>query len=207
MKKLSSHWNSVNENWRHIIGGMTTKKEERIIKNYKELFLGKIDKKIVSCSLDWGCGGGLLTAELAKDFKVCAVDISEKSLNSCINYALPEYTQLILDDIDSFVWNGPKVDFILCHALVWHFPSLEYFKKVLYNWKLLSPTYIAFNTKPSEISTFTEPIDYSKDFLNSLFLNDDFVITLLAELGYTNISKVRKKGHQKSTFFVFKKIK
>ena len=140
--ELKLHWDKVKPAWRHIISNIDNGKKERIVYNFNEYFIKPLQASI-SSSLDWGCGGGLLTKELKKLSKVSVVDISKDSIDNCIRYANPDYKQLIPDNLDEFIWKGDKIDFIMCHALVWHYPSLDYFKQVLKIWSSLKPKYIA----------------------------------------------------------------
>ena len=89
--------------------------------------MGKGRLKHEACywkSLDWGCGGGLLTKELQKFSKeVHCVDVSKKSIKSCISYSNPTKTYLL--DVSPLDLDLPQVDLVLANAIVWHFPSLK----------------------------------------------------------------------------------
>lgn len=205
---LQEHWQAEGSQNRHIVSKDSLKSwHHRLLYNLINHTLNHINKSKVKTVLDWGCGGGLLSKKLKDDFHVSSVDISQKSLNSCIKYASPDYHQLVPPDINEFKWGGKNIDFIHCHALTWHFPSLAYFQKVVDIWVKLSPTYIAFNTKPSE-KDYQEIEDkhYKKKFLTALKLNDDFVIRLLNEKAYRLINKEPvNTGKSPQTYFVFKK--
>ena len=179
---LNLHWNKVNDGWRHIVSEIKNDKISFIVNNYEELFIRHIDTTIINTSLDWGCGGGLLTKELKKFSTACAIDISDKSLLECVKYANPTYSQALPNNLSDFNWNGPKIDFILCHALVWHFPNILYFKEVLENWKKIDPIYIAFNTKPTKEKNYIEEPDYKKGYLNALRISDKYTIKLLEDI-------------------------
>lgn len=203
---LKKHWESQNTTDRHIVTLNANKKwHNRLLNNLDNYTLNYIDKSKVKNVLDWGCGGGLLSKQLKKDFHVSSIDISEDSLNNCIKYASPDYHQLVPIDIDTFKWEGENIDFIHCHALVWHFPTLEYFQKILDIWDKLSPNYIAFNTKPIK-DDYREVENYSRDFLSALRLNDDFVVNLLKEKNYKVINQEKvNTGKTVQTYFVFEK--
>ena len=153
--------------------------------------------------MDWGCGGGLLSKELKNFSKnVYGVDVSTHSLKMCNEYASPTKTFLLTNgplEIDL-----PNVDLILANAIVWHFPTLDYFKQVIDKWVELNPKYIVFNTKKKEKTIETE--NYSVNFLNALYLKDSDVIGLFKDKGYTLVtSNVPNNTKQPSTYFVFKK--
>jgi len=205
---LSNHWNKVSNSWRHIISDITKDKKSRLISDYNKYFIENINIKGCSTALDWGCGGGLLTKELQKHFTTSVVDISKHSLDECEKYCNPHYSQIVPSNIDDFIWNGKNVDFILCHALVWHFPSLDYFKKVLSIWSKLSPKYIALNIKSIEGQDFIESSNYQKNYLQALLLSVDKIESLFNGIGYSLVFKKSKETVKKQTltFLVFKKI-
>lgn len=203
---LKKHWEAQSTTDRHIVTPKADKKwHNRLLNNLDNYTLNYINKSKVKTVLDWGCGGGLLSKQLKNDFHVSSVDISEDSLNNCIKYASPDYYQLVPIDIDTFKWGGGNIDFVHCHALVWHFPTLEYFQKVINIWDKLSPNYIAFNTKPTK-DDYKEVKNYSRDFLSALRLNDDFVIDLLDKKQYKVINQEKvTTGKTVQTYFVFGK--
>jgi len=203
---LKKHWEKQSSTDRHIVTKNSDRKwHKRLIYNLNTYTLKYISLPQTKTVLDWGCGGGLLAKELKQYFHTSVVDISENSLENCIKYADPNYSQLISPDIDTFNWRGGGIDFIHCHALVWHFPTFEYFENILNIWVNLSPKYIAFNTKPSE-SNYIETKNYQKDFLSALKLNDNFVIKLLNNKNYKLVNKeLVTTGKTPQTYFVFEK--
>lgn len=203
---LKKHWEDQNTTDRHIVTPKANKQwHKRLLNNLDNYTLNHIDKSKVKTVLDWGCGGGLLSKQLKIDFHVSSVDISEDSLNNCIKYASPDYHQLVPTNIDNFQWGGGNIDFVHCHALVWHFPTLEYFQKVLDIWVKLSPKYITFNTKPIK-ENYKEVKNYSRDFLSALRLNNDFVVNLLEEKKYKVVNQEEvTTGKTIQTYFVFEK--
>lgn len=204
MKILNELWEKEDLNMRHIIEGLSKDKQKRHISNFNNHYVKHIDIKKIKKSLDWGCGGGLLTKELQKFSKeVHCVDVSEKSIKSCIDYTNPTKTYLL--NISPLDLDLPQVDLILANAIVWHFPSLQYFKDVISKWVELNPKYIVFNTK--SISKTVETKDYANDILNGLKLNDNDVVGLFKPNNYKLISQVRASNTgNPSTYFVFKKI-
>jgi len=204
MDRLNHIWEKQSFNNRHIVEGLSSDKKKRHITNFNNYYINFVDTDKIEASLDWGCGGGLLTKELKKfSTNVYCVDISEHSLSSCVSYANP--TKAILLNTDPLSVEIPNVDLILANAIVWHFPTLDYFKKVINKWLDLSPKYIAFNTKSSSKTTETE--NYEKDFLNALFLNDDDTIELFESRGCKLLSKTLATNTSvPSTYFVFTTI-
>lgn len=201
MKKLNSIWEKQDLNNRHIVHGLSNPKKSRHINNFNKYYIHFIDKDEVESSLDWGCGGGLLSKELKKfSSNVYGVDVSEHSLNNCMEYANPTKTFLLSSDPSKI--DLPKVDLILANAIVWHFPTLEYFKEVINKWVDLSPKYIAFNTKSAPITKETD--DYDKNFLNALFLKDEYVIEIFKNKGYKLKSMIAATNTSvPSSYFVF----
>lgn len=204
MINLNDYWDNIDLNNRHIIKGLTKEKIKRHINNFKNLYINHIDINKVNSSLDWGCGGGLLSKELKKiSNKVYCVDISKHSIESCKKYAKPTEIFLLEDNILDI--ELPQVDLILANAIVWHFPTYEYFKNVVDKWVTLNPKYIAFNSKKSNKTTETN--NYKNEFLNALFLKDKDVIELFKSKNYLLKSKVVPKNTVKpSTYFVFQKL-
>ena len=203
MGKITNVWNKASQNDRHIIKGLELNKQKRHIGNFNMYYMKYLPKEEIKTALDWGCGGGLLAKELAKFCsEVHGVDVSQDSIDNCSEYA-PE-TQLHLYSGDPSELTLPEVDLVLANAIVWHFPTLDYFISVLDKWVSLSPTYIAFNTKKSDETK--EADNYQKDFLRALFLSDADVENLLKERGYEVINKtVPNNTVVPSTYFTFKK--
>jgi 2-polyprenyl-3-methyl-5-hydroxy-6-metoxy-1,4-benzoquinol methylase len=165
-----------------------------------------IDKAGVQVALDWGCGGGILTKELGVFAKTIAADICKDSLENCKIYASPDHVCLIPNDLSEFKYTLPKPDLILAHAIVWHFPSLEYFKTVLGIWADINPRYIALNTKKLSGKRFTQADNYTKNFLNALCFSDALVIELFNGAQYSLLSSIEvTTGAQPQTYFVFQR--
>ena len=204
---LKKHWSGVNTNWRHIVTSIPQAKQKRIIYNFYNYFLNELPKDDIHFAVDWGCGGGLLTKELKTFTQVLALDICEDSLNSCKEFAAPDFAELVPNDLLKFEYNYNNVDMLLAHAIVWHFPTLEYFKDVIDIWtNKIKAKYIAFNTKKLDKKGFSQVHNYKKNFLQALYLNDKFVIELFKGQGYSLLSStVVTTGLQPQTYFVFKR--
>jgi len=182
MDRLNHIWEKQSFNNRHIVEGLSSDKKKRHITNFNNYYINFVDTDKIEASLDWGCGGGLLTKELKKfSTNVYCVDISEHSLSSCVSYANP--TKAILLNTDPLSVEIPNVDLILANAIVWHFPTLDSSSKT------------------------TETENYEKDFLNALFLNDDDTIELFESRGCKLLSKTLATNTSvPSTYFVFTTI-
>lgn len=204
MENLNEIWESQDLNMRHIVEGLSKGKQKRHISNFNNYYVKHINTRKIKKSLDWGCGGGLLTKELQKfSKKVYCVDVSKKSIKSCIDYTNPTKTYLL--DGSPLDLNLPQVDLVLANAIVWHFPSLQYFKNVISKWVELNPKYIVFNTKSR--SETSETKDYANDILNGLILNDNDVVDLFKPNNYKPISQSSASNTiLPSTYFVFEKV-
>jgi len=204
---LKTHWSGVRKDWRHIVTDMPEIKKTRILYNFTNYLIKPISKTNIKLAVDWGCGGGLLTKELKTFTKVLALDICKDSLDQCKKYAQPDYTELIPNDLTEFQYNYDYADLVLAHAIVWHFPTVEYFKKVIGVWSnVIKPKYIVINTKKITNKRFLEAPNYKKNYLQALYLNDNFVIGLFKEYNYDVIlSSLVTTGRQPQTYFVFRK--
>lgn len=206
MTNLKEHWGQVRAQWRHISTSMNGSKKERIVGNFHQYIAPKMHWDDINVCLDWGCGGGVLSKELKKMAeKVIVADICTHSLDKCQEFAAPDAQIVIPNELSKFEYTHENPDFILAHAIVWHFPSVMYFKEVMDIWSQLGPKYIALNTKTTG-KDFIETSDYQKGFLNALLLGDEFVINLFGERGFKLISsKTVTTGLQPQTYFVFEK--
>ena len=179
------------------------KLQKRLIFNFNEYFTNPIGEEHIKSSLDWGCGGGLLTKELSSFSQTSVLDISEDSLKECEVYARPYYKQLISNNLEEFVWDGLPVDLILCHALVWHFPTLDYFKQIVNIWKKINPKYIAFNIKTIG-EGIKETENYSTQFLQALTQSEKSTEEIMKGVGYkVNSKNLIKTGVQPQTYYTF----
>lgn len=203
MELLNELWEEQDKNTRHIVSGLAQSKKDRHINNFNNLYIKFIDTNQVNKSLDWGCGGGLLTKQLQEfSNEVHCVDVSTKSIDSCVKYTNPTQTYLLETSPQEL--DLPKVDLVLANAIVWHFPSLQYFKDVVSKWVGLSPKYIIFNSK--KLKATKETTNYKKDFLSALYLNDQDVIDLFDSHEYKIISSLTSNNTRiPVTYFVFEK--
>lgn len=200
---LQNHWEGVKKEWRHIVNTMDNDKVNKTINNFNKHYISHVNTEDVEYSVDWGCGGGLLSKQLKKFSKVISIDISTDSLENCKKYARPYKAILIKEPEDVII--EEKVDLVFANAIVWHFPSLEYFERVLDIWYGLSPKYIVFNTKRSD--EVEEVKNYNREYLSALKLSDKWVEEKMKQNGYEVVKKsLPGNTAVKSTHYVFKKI-
>lgn len=203
---LNNHWDTSPGCRRHVVGKANNVLVQRVLLNFKENILSKIDQFSVGKSIDWGCGGGILTKELKKFSNVTALDVSEDSLVECQKYAKPDCKLLIKDDFNELNL-CEDYDMILCHELIWHLPSMEYFDLLLNFWfDKIKPKYIAFNIKTFTEGKFKEAKNYKKDYLQAFFVSDDVVVKKFKENNYKVLyENVVTNGRVPKTYFVMEK--
>jgi 2-polyprenyl-3-methyl-5-hydroxy-6-metoxy-1,4-benzoquinol methylase len=209
---IKKFWESVSEDWRHFSSGpkkMKDNKKKYIINNVNKHIFSKINKDEIETTLDWGCGGGILSKEISNFSKVGIVDLTKTSLDNAKKY-LGEKNYLLdielPNDISKYTYDGPKVDLVFCHAVIQHFPTINYFEKVLSVWEDINPKYIAIQIKLGNETK--ECKNYEKEFLNGLFFSEDDIIKYFNDINYKNISIGYSKtlnNKIKLGYYVFKK--
>ena len=183
--------------------------KKRIFSRVKKHILDKINFDEIVTTMDWGCGGGLFAKEISKHSNLCLMDISKSSLENALNYIgegknKVVYTKLLPDNIESFSYKGPNVS----NEVIQHFPSLEYFKKVIKIWEIIQPKIIAFQVKLDNKTK--ESVNYEKNYLNGLRFKEEEVIEYFIGLGFQLVSKEynrTKKGDTKLGYYIFKNKK
>lgn len=183
-KDLNLFWDKrVPKEWRHIVKDIPEIKRERILKRVNSNFINHFKTLDIKSCIDWGCGGGLISKELLKYYKVHIVDVSIDSINSCIEYCENKISSHHLIN-DALKIKKLKVDLIFSNEVIQHFISLEYFNRVLKVWSDLNPKYIAFQVKISNENK--EELDYftGNKYLNGLLLNKNYVIEKMANHNY-----------------------
>jgi len=208
--KLSDFWeNEVPKGWKHFTNYMDKSKIDYIIDNINKYFFKYIDFKNISKTLEWGCGGGLISNEFSKYTDIILLDISQESLNISNNYVKNViYSQKINNNIDNFVYMGPKPDLIVSHAVIHHFPNYKYWEKVLNIWCSMDPVYITIHVKVGKETKEADNYFEKRNFLNGLIFNENDLISDLNNKNFQLINKevIETLSNQKiSGFFVFKK--
>jgi 2-polyprenyl-3-methyl-5-hydroxy-6-metoxy-1,4-benzoquinol methylase len=193
MYDLTKFWKTVPEGWRHFTVGdvsLTKDKRNRIINRVNKNLISKLDFSEINTTLDWGCGGGLLSKELSKNTDIGLIDISEGSIKNAKEYLgdiKTFYDKVIPNDLTNFKYDGDKVDLIFSNEVIQHFPSIRYFKSVINCWKSISPKYIAIQIKLNKETK--ECKNYEKDYLNGLMFKESDFIEYFNKIGYSNINK------------------
>ena len=217
MDSLSNFWeNSVPKGHRHFMYGdrkMIPEVKKRIYSRVKKHILDKLNFDEIDTTMDWGCGGGLFAKEISKYSNLCLMDISKSSLENALNYIGEGknkviYTKLLPDNIESFSYDGPNVDLIFSNEVIQHFPSLDYFKKVIKIWRIIQPKTIAFQVKLDNKTK--ESNNYEKNYLNGLRFKEEEVIDHFTRLDFQLVSKEynrTKKGDTKLGYYIFKNNK
>jgi 2-polyprenyl-3-methyl-5-hydroxy-6-metoxy-1,4-benzoquinol methylase len=189
MSNIKQIWSSTNKGWRHIVKNMSEQKKDRIIKRVEKNLLSNELYESVESVLDWGCGGGLISKVLLeKGYHVYVVDLIQDSINSALEYAPKiSYSQLINEDENKIKYLGPKPDVIFCNEVIQHFPSYNYFKKILDIWtKDINPKYISIQVKLGENTKSAQ--NYNENFLNGLIFNENDLIKDFEKQKYELIS-------------------
>jgi len=189
---IKKKWESVSFGWRHFTDSSEfgSKKRKNIISNVTKFLFANLDFDDIENSLDWGCGGGLLAKELSNYSNISIVDITKDSIENALKYLSGVndiYHQELPENIDDFVFGGPKIDLIFSHAVIHHFPSLEYFNKVLLRWKLIDPKYIAIQVKLSDKTK--ECSNYERDFIDAIYFSEADLTEHFSNIGYNITSK------------------
>jgi hypothetical protein len=211
-KSLSEFWNNeVPKSRKHFIDLLDNDMIDRTISSVHNYFFKYIDLDDIDVAMDYGCGGGLVARELGKKCDVVLIDISQESLRTAqCNVENVVHAQLVPDDIDSFVYAGPKVDLILSNAVLHHMPSYEYCLKVLDIWKSIGPKFIAVQIKEKDqIEFFKDQDEYFRDtnYTISLYLVKEQFEKDLLDRGYEQIAYNFRvtPANQRMGFYVFKK--
>jgi len=186
---IQNIWNNTTKQWRHIISHLSKEKQERITERVTNNILTHLPTSLTSV-IDWGCGGGLISKLfLERGYKVYVVDLIQDSIDNAYRYVNEiTYSQLIPENVNEIKYKGPKPDLIFCNEVIQHFPSYEYFTKILSIWTQdISPNYIAIQVKLNNVTKSTD--NYEKEFLNGLLFYEDDLIRDFSNKGYKAISK------------------
>ena len=212
MKDLKKFWETVQPGWRHFTGGdgsLANDKSIRILNRVNKHLLSKLNFKDINNTLDWGCGGGLVAKEISQYSDIGIIDISIQSMDNAKRYLNGInifYEKIIPDNIEDFTYDGPAIDLIFSNEVIQHFPSLEYFKKVLTCWESIAPKYIAIQVKLDK--TTKEASDYydKTNFLNGLRLAEKDLINYMNIINFRNIHRgydTSKRKDVKLGYYIF----
>ena len=159
--------------WRHLDYTDSVRKNVDILKTC----LSSVDKSKISTIVDWGPGGGWLSC-LFPQCEINLVDIAEsnlleskKNVSSSASIVNTHY----LSSLGSIQELGTlSSDLILAFSVIYHFPSLEYWKEVSDTWKQISPKYIIGKTFVTDGPTWERKDgEYfnNNNFLRGIVLN------------------------------------
>lgn len=192
---VKGFWQNIKSGHKHFVDKMSPKKKSKLLgraRDYLLKYLPPYGGPIV----DWGCGGGLIAKELLKyTDDLILVDILEESLHKAKEYIQKEVPSYVLN-IDNPPAIGP-VYAIFCSDVIQHFPSVEYFDKVLSIWMSYEPEYILIHTKSSSQNETAS--NYEKDYVNGLKLNKQYVLEQFKDFGYQHLCHstfVSDSGHE-----------
>ena len=141
MVDLQQFWNSkVPKGHKHFSNVMPKEKIEILTKRFRNHVVDQLDTEQIVITLDWGCGGGLMTKIVTEFSEVILLDISQESLQTAA-----DYISVIAND--SILYDGTTVivdvDLIICYSVIHHFPNLKYWQTVAENWKTIKPKFLA----------------------------------------------------------------
>lgn len=210
MKDLDKFWESMNPTDRHVAGHVEPVKVERWLRRLKEHALSKVDVSHNDVCVDWGCGGGHHSKEIAKVCRCVGVDISQDSLVQAKKYC-PEMVSTICvpPDPKEKLQKWIYADWLHCYAVIWHFPGLQYWKNITKNWvKDIKPTWITFQAKIVKKTEEKTGKDYEKGYMNALLLSyDDAVAPFLKhyDLVHYGVEKNDPNAHIEFGHFVFRR--
>jgi cyclopropane fatty-acyl-phospholipid synthase-like methyltransferase len=165
-KQLGEFWEKqVPEQYKHYVGSAFDPKVEKCVADMRRHLLDRIDFTGIQTALDWGCGGGLGTSELARKCRVGALDISEKSLQEADHLLASRGQSLTarykLDDIDDLKITE-RYDLLFSTSVVQHFPSFAYWQKVAAFWRNMAPRVIAVQTRHGDKVEDHEEVYYKE---------------------------------------------
>jgi len=193
MDRLKEFWDKeVSKEHKHFVSEMSQEKKNRQVDSFVYNVLDRFDNKSDITALDWGCGGGLLSNEMTRAFKkVYVTDISDESIKEAIKYCQGS-ADGIINPYNGHDWNKFGIDLLVCYAVIWHFPGLDFFKKTLDIWtNKLKPKHIAIQIKEIDTDSECASIEtagyYKNGYLGGLLLRKDKVVSMFESNGYTMV--------------------
>jgi SAM-dependent methyltransferase len=212
MTRLTEFWNSeVDKEAKHFTGLMDPRKMASIIDRCERLLFDNLDFSLIRTCLDWGCGGGLLAKRLeGRVENLVLADISMESLNEARKLLGPDRARflLLVENPNDFIYEGPPVDLVLCHAVIHHFPSLDHYEAVLDAWAKLSPRFAALQVKLGAVTTQNRDYFKGNNFLNGLHLRHSDLLDSFGKRGFIRVAGVETPNRDGSAtlgYFVFRR--
>ncbi|MCK5604198.1 class I SAM-dependent methyltransferase [Candidatus Pacearchaeota archaeon] len=202
---LQTFWDhKVIKRHKHFTDYMSTVKQLKLTTRFRTHVIDQLDTDTISLTLDWGCGGGMLSKIIAKFSDLILLDISEQSLQVAQKYlAGPKIPQTILfkDPTDDLTFLAEQnIDLLVCYNLIYHFPNYEYWQKIAEIWNTIRPTFIALQTKTADKTYSPENYEY----LNGLIMTkNDFIDPFLDTYDVKYYSEEEHfSGNKQNSFIV-----
>ena len=211
-EKLARFWElNVPQEFKHYVGSKFDSKSEKCVRDARLNILDKIDFSGVDSGFEWGCGGGLISNELAKRCKaVGALDISRTSLEKCEEFLSRNGHELaeavLLDSLDSLDIKN-HYDLLVSVSVIQHFPSYEYFKRVVTKWMEMRPAWVGIQTRHGESVKYNEQeyFDGVRNYILGLIMPTDVVIESFASHYDVIYNYLDNDGYSMYEYFVFKR--
>jgi 2-polyprenyl-3-methyl-5-hydroxy-6-metoxy-1,4-benzoquinol methylase len=209
MTVLNDFWdNKVSNNHKHFPSNMS---KEKIRKHQERCFrtlLQHVNWTEVNLSIDWGCGGGILTSLLQIYSDVIILDISKKSLIECANNLKIKPILSVLYPFQLNKIPSNIIDLIHCTAVIHHFSDLQYWNDIVKIWNKINPKYLIFQVKlSSKKDSDRKEIYYRKhNYINGLYLSYESVLKSFPKYQLMSFTE-EKAFYSKSLlgFFVFRR--
>ncbi len=134
--------------------------------------------------LEWGCGKGDISRKLAARVgELHLVDILDESLQLAAAALETDGNRpaslTLVGELDEVSLPVPHVDALLCTAVVQHFPTVEYWRRVAALWKSLSPETIVLQTRHADETRQTR--NYRTEYFTALWLSTEEVLAQFPE--------------------------
>lgn len=178
---LPKFWDqTVSKGHRHFTDHMGIEKRSMLATKFHDHVLDQLNVDDIKLTLDWGCGGGLLSRIVAKFSDLILLDISPQSLQTAKKHVsdlrIPK-TILFKDPTDDLTFlTEQNIDLLICYNLIYHFPNYAYWQKIADIWNTIKPTFIALQTKIADKTYSAKNYYTDGGFLNGLIMTkDDFL--------------------------------
>lgn len=206
VKSLTSRWEKVSSDHRHLTRRDAVVKNEQIIKEALEC-IGPINYSTI---VDWGPGGGFISKSILPETVhyydiVASHEPLLRELNSPtisdINF------HLVPEDVSQLEGKVTNPDLLIAYSVIYHMPGLEYVNKVAHFWNtIMCPKTIAIRNMFSagkswerESGEYYRSSNYIRgnlynlqDFL-SLFTNYELVYKKDLPVRAQNISNISQR--------------
>ncbi len=209
-KKLAGFWDqNVSDEFKHFMDSAFQAKVEKYRADVKRYLIDGIEFEDIGIALDWGCGGGLGALLLSERCDVVALDVAVSSLQKCKEFLGKQGKKLRglykLDNIEDLVINE-RIDLVFSVSVVQHFPSYEYWKKVVTHWKSLQPGWIAVQTRHGDENKSNEEIyfDDRRNYILGLYLTTEEVIGSLDDSYKLKCHRLIDDNYSMYEYFVFR---